>query len=83
MRRRQPENLLSDKARGLVRVDDALARVERWLRPADQIDYLIRRSLLLRVNRGATASGDRFGPPVASGLGGAVLAPRATVRGSS
>lgn len=38
------------KARGLVRVEYGLARVERWLEPADQIDYLTRRSLLGRVN---------------------------------
>jgi hypothetical protein len=64
----QPGNMLSDKAHWFVRVEYALARVARWLEPADQMDYLIRRSLLRRVDRGVTASGRLIRASVGAGV---------------
>ena len=45
----QPGNLLSDKAHWFVRIEYGLARVERWLKPVDRIDDLIRRSIFPHI----------------------------------
>jgi hypothetical protein len=47
-----PGNQAGNKAHWLARVECWLAHVERRLEPADQIDYLIRRSLLEPVHWG-------------------------------
>jgi len=52
MRRRSQAG---NKAHWLARVECWLAHVERRLEPADQIDYLIRRSLLEPVHWGVPA----------------------------
>jgi hypothetical protein len=67
----QPGNMSSGNAHWPVRVEYGLAGVERWLEPADHMDYLIRRSLLGRVNRGYPRGPHRFGHPLVQSLAGA------------
>jgi hypothetical protein len=66
-----PGNQAGNKAHWLARVECWLAHVERRLEPADQIDYLIRRSLLGPVNWGYPRGPHRFGHPLVQSLAGA------------
>jgi hypothetical protein len=50
----QPGNVPGAAAQWPASMGLGLARVERWLEPADHIDYLVRRFILRRVNRGMT-----------------------------
>jgi hypothetical protein len=65
-----PGDMSSGNAHWPAQVEYGLAGVERWLEPADHMDYLIRRSLLGRVNWHVTARARSVRTSVAADFGG-------------